>query len=97
MMPNNASPFATEAVKRLRWKSRRGLLELDLLLADFWQQHGEQLSKSEEQLLTQWLAMDDDDLWALLQAPPIDDECGGWSKQLAAKIHPRHASKITNR
>lgn len=55
---------------KLHWKSRRGWLELDLLLATFWQQHGSTLSAEEEALLAQWLEMDDEHLWALLAAPP---------------------------
>ena len=76
------NPAAALAAKRLRWKSRRGWLELDLLLAEFWRRHGDALTPEEEALLAQWLEMDDDHLWALLKTPPA---AGG---ALAAKIRP---------
>ena len=56
--------------KCLRWKSRRGWLELDLLLERFWQRHEDKLSVRELSLLADWLAHDDETLWRLLKHPP---------------------------
>lgn len=67
--------------KRLRWQSRRALLELDLLLAQFWRRHDERLASDEIALLGEWLALEDDALWRLLHAPPPN------GKLLAAKIN----------
>lgn len=70
------------AARRLRWKSRRGWLELDLLLAAFWERHGGALSAAEQAQLAQWLALTDENLWALLASPPAGGE------PLAQKIRP---------
>lgn len=74
----------SDTAKPLRWKSRRGLLELDLLLEQFWRRHGGQLAADETRLLAGWLEMDDNDLWLLLQTPP--DTAA--AQALAAKIRP---------
>jgi len=48
---------------RLRWHSRRGMLELDLVLERFWQRHGETLSTEQAMLLEQVLLLEESDLW----------------------------------
>jgi antitoxin CptB len=48
---------------RLRWQSRRALLELDLVLERFWQSHGERMSNEQAQQLARLLEMEDHDLW----------------------------------
>ena len=48
---------------RLRWHSRRGMLELDLVLERFWQRHGEVLSAEQAGLLEQVLMLEENDLW----------------------------------
>jgi len=68
---------------RLRWKSRRGWLELDLLLDRFWQQHGDGLSPPELSTLADWLAHDDETLWRLLKNPPPQTA----AMALAKKFH----------
>ena len=65
---------------RLRWQSRRGWLELDLLLQNFWRQHGDALSEGEAQTLAGWLAQSDEALWRALQKPPAS------GRALAQKI-----------
>ena len=53
------------AEKVLRWRSRRGMLELDLLLDTFWRRAAEQggLSEAELQGMDALLALEDDALW----------------------------------
>ena len=46
---------------KLRWQSRRGTLELDLILDKFWQQSGK-MSESELRALGELLALDDEEL-----------------------------------
>lgn len=48
---------------RLRWHSRRGMLELDLVLERFWLRHGETLSFEQARLLEQVLLLEENDLW----------------------------------
>ena len=50
----------------IRYKSRRGLLELDLVLGDFYQNEYESLSLVEKNALLIILKKQDNDLWNIL-------------------------------
>ena len=50
----------------IRYKSRRGLLELDLVLGDFYQNEYESLSSVEKNALLKILKKQDNDLWNIL-------------------------------
>ena len=52
-------------VDRLRWRSRRGLLELDLVFERYWAR-GEDLAPEEARALERLLAMPDNDLLDLV-------------------------------
>ena len=56
------SSASAENLSRLRWRSRRGLLENDLLLERFYARHGETLSEEEVQALYDLMALADNDL-----------------------------------
>jgi antitoxin CptB len=49
--------------ERLRWHSRRALLELDLVMRRFWQSQPELLDDLQAEQLECLLAMEDHDLW----------------------------------
>lgn len=51
---------------RLKSDARRGLLENDLILQRFFERYGAQLSAEEGNILSQLLALDDNDLMDLL-------------------------------
>jgi antitoxin CptB len=51
---------------RLRWKCRRGLLELDLVLERYLQRHGSNAGGAELALLDELLDHGDQDLWAIV-------------------------------
>jgi antitoxin CptB len=51
---------------RLKSDARRGLLENDLILQRFFERYGTQLSVEDGQVLSQLLALDDNDLMDLL-------------------------------
>jgi antitoxin CptB len=51
---------------RLKSDARRGLLENDLILQRFFERYGAQLSAEEGNILSQFLALDDNDLMDLL-------------------------------
>jgi succinate dehydrogenase flavin-adding protein (antitoxin of CptAB toxin-antitoxin module) len=53
-------------LERLKWKSRRGLLELDLVFARFWKESGARMSEGEAAALERLLAMPDNDLLDLV-------------------------------
>ena len=52
----------------IRYKSRRGLLELDLVLGDFYQNEYESLSLIEKNALLKVLKKQDNDLWNILSS-----------------------------
>jgi len=53
-------------LRRLRWRSRRGLLENDLLLSRFLDRQGVTLDGTSLATLGRLLECEDQDLWALL-------------------------------
>jgi antitoxin CptB len=53
-------------VERLKWKSRRGLLELDLVFERFWKDSGARIEEAEVKALERLLAMPDNDLLDLV-------------------------------
>jgi len=53
-------------IARLRWRCRRGLLELDIVLGRFVELHYAQLSEKEQQVFEEFLDMPDNPLWDLV-------------------------------
>jgi antitoxin CptB len=56
----------SRAVERLKWKSRRGLLELDIVLERFWARVGDEMNESDAATLERLLALPDNDLLDLV-------------------------------
>ena len=52
-------------IERLKWRSRRGLLELDLVFDRFWASTGE-LAEADLQAMERLLALPDNDLLDLV-------------------------------
>ncbi|MDH5546779.1 MAG: succinate dehydrogenase assembly factor 2 [Gammaproteobacteria bacterium] len=48
----------------LRWACRRGMLELDILMGDFFDRHYDELNEHDQQLFQQLLRFPDQDLHA---------------------------------
>ena len=63
-------------IERLKWRSRRGLLELDLVFERFWGGAGSAMTQAEAAALERLLAMPDNDLLDLVmgraEAPDAD-------------------------
>ncbi len=59
---------------RLIWQCRRGMLELDLLLAPLVMRHIDDLNDHELDALERLLAMDDPDLYALMMFDVYSDD-----------------------
>ena len=59
---------------RIRWRCRRGLLELDLILKRFLDNHFDRLDARQRDLFNQLLDESDNDLldWALGRGEPCD-------------------------
>ena len=53
-------------LERVRWRSRRGLLELDIVLGRFIEAHYEQLDDAEKQAFETLLDMPDNPLWDMI-------------------------------
>jgi succinate dehydrogenase flavin-adding protein (antitoxin of CptAB toxin-antitoxin module) len=51
---------------RLRWRCRRGLLELDLVFERFWRKTGDHLSENDAAALERLLQLPDNDLLDLV-------------------------------
>ena len=66
VMPDSA------AEHRLKWKCRRGLLELDLVLERFLQQKAAGLDGKSLQLLNELLDNQDNDLWDIVNGRSED-------------------------
>jgi succinate dehydrogenase flavin-adding protein (antitoxin of CptAB toxin-antitoxin module) len=64
------------ALERLKWRSRRGLLELDLVFERFWRGPGLELEEGEAAALGRLLALPDNDLLDLVMGPGGDAGCG---------------------
>ena len=57
-----------DVLRRLRWRCRRGLLENDLFIDKFFEQHGERLTTGLVQGLLQLMDLSDNDLLDLFLA-----------------------------
>ena len=58
----------------MKWRSRRGLLELDIVFERFWAREGAKLTDREARALEELLHLPDNDLldWALGRGEPPD-------------------------
>jgi antitoxin CptB len=76
----------SEALKRLKWRSRRGLLELDLVFERFWRGPGKDLEEEEAKALEKLLALPDNDLLDLVmrRAETPDAQLRGLVEKLRA-------------
>ena len=68
------------------WHSRRGMLELDLLLVPFARQVFELLSHQDQMLYSELLEEEDQDLftWLMQRSPPSDPRFGPIIRQILA-------------
>jgi len=60
--------------EKLRWHSRRALLEIDLVMQRFWQRQTGMLDEEQAEKLERLLEMEDHDLWELLSGRCVDDD-----------------------
>ncbi|MFA6970451.1 MAG: succinate dehydrogenase assembly factor 2 [Gallionella sp.] len=71
-------------LQRVRWRCRRGLLELDIVLGRFVEAHYGQLTESERQTFEEFLDMPDNPLWDLVSGR--QGEVSGEQAALLEKI-----------
>lgn len=60
---------------RMRWRCRRGMLELDIVLQRFMDHHYDQLDEYQLELFEALLLLPDHDLWSkIIRATEIPDD-----------------------
>lgn len=64
----NAEHLKEAEQRRLAWRCRRGMLELDMVLQRFVLAQFNQLSLAEMQVFDEMLELPDNDFWALIQS-----------------------------
>lgn len=84
------SEMSKRNVQRIRWHSRRGMLELDLILVPFAEQHFETLAESDQDRYVKLLESEDQDLlaWLLEHTEPTDAD----TRAIIQLIRERHGS-----
>ncbi|MES2354149.1 MAG: succinate dehydrogenase assembly factor 2 [Pseudomonadota bacterium] len=60
--------------ERLKWQSRRGLLELDLIFTRFWEQSAASLTEQDMQTLDKLLQLPDNDILDMVMARQTCDD-----------------------
>ncbi|MDE1952429.1 MAG: succinate dehydrogenase assembly factor 2 [Betaproteobacteria bacterium] len=65
-MPPDAMPIDDAALRRMRWRARRGLLENDLILGRFFERHANTLQPADWLAVQALLELDDNHLLDLL-------------------------------
>lgn len=78
--------------QRIRWHSRRGMLELDLILVPFAEQHFLSLDPANQDRYVRLLACEDQDLlaWLLEHTEPTDPDIA----RIITLIRTRHGSAV---
>ena len=73
-------------IERLKWRSRRGLLELDIVFERFWAREGAKLTDREARALEALLQLPDNDLLDLVmgRAQPPAGEAGDMVTKIKA-------------
>jgi antitoxin CptB len=69
----NAENIKDAEQRRLAWRCRRGMLELDIMLQRFVANHFNGLSLAEMHTFDEMLELPDNEFWALLSAPNISN------------------------
>jgi antitoxin CptB len=64
------------SIERLKWRSRRGLLELDLVFERYWRRVGREMAKDEAAALERLLALPDNDLLDLVMGRAETPDAG---------------------
>jgi antitoxin CptB len=60
--------LSDDRMNRIRWRSRRGMLENDLVLTRFLDDRGARMNEDEVAMLDRLLDLTDNELWDLISA-----------------------------
>lgn len=82
--------FSELELNRLRWRSRRGMLELDLLLLPFYDEVFGDLPEPEQQVFVRLLEQDDPDLqlWFSQKGESEDPELQALVRKILDRVQP---------
>ena len=77
--------------KKLKWRSRRGMLELDLLLLPFLEEEYLGLDAADQQAYVKLLKQDDPDLleWFSQKSLPEEADLQRLVKMILGRVQPR--------
>ena len=77
---------------RLRWRCRRGMLELDLLLSPFFETMFHKLSLNQQMVFVRLLEQEDPELldWFSHNSMPEDPELAELVEQILAQVRHAH-------
>ncbi len=80
-----------EELNRLRWRSRRGMLELDLLLLPFFDEVYRDLEPTDQATFQRLLEQDDPDLWLWFSQKDksTDPELQGLVEMILSRVQPK--------
>ena len=67
----NAENMKDAELRRLAWRCRRGMLELDIVLQRFIAQHFDELTLAQLKALDDLLELPDTDFWTLISSDKI--------------------------
>ena len=89
--------LAIDDHQRVYWHSRRGMLELDLVLMPFAQQDYAALSEADQHRYVNWLSCEDQDLfgWFLQHKTPDDEDLRSIIHLILERHHGRFATNTT--
>lgn len=82
--------YSEEDIRRLGWQSRRGMLELDVLLVPFVQEAFRTLEPEDQDRFVKLLDCEDQDLfvWFMQRATPEDPDLARIVNIILARVQP---------
>ncbi|UTW11797.1 FAD assembly factor SdhE [Marinobacterium rhizophilum] len=82
--------YSEEDIRRLRWQSRRGMLELDVLLVPFVDEAFRQLPLEDQERFEKLLACEDQDLfvWFMQRELAADPDIVRMVKMILDRVQP---------
>jgi len=90
IISNGDGVFSELELNRMRWRSRRGMLELDLLLLPFFDEVFRDLPYQNQLTFVKLLEQDDPDLlmWLSNKAVPDDQDMADLVQMILKRVQP---------
>ncbi len=83
--------YTEDDIRRLRWQSRRGMLELDVLFVPFVEEAFADLDKEDQDSFVKLLACEDQDLflWLMERDVPSDPDLQRIVRVILERVQPK--------